>query len=411
MELMQLNHEFKTEANLVDRDSWIQAELDCLHKAGHRRFLRAVMTAPTGRVVLDGREVITLGSNNYLGLSTHPKVIEAAADAVREYGTGASGSRLLTGNIQLYNNLEAKIAEVKGTEATLVFSSGYLANIGAIPVLAGDGDLILSDALNHASIIDGCRLSKARTQIYRHRDIDHLESLLTQSATFGRKLIVTDGVFSMDGDIAPLPEICDLAERYNAMVMVDDAHSFGVLGKSGGGTVEHFGLENQDIIQMGTLSKAIGGLGGYVAGSRMLIDLLINRARSFIFSTGLPPATLAAASAAIDAMCSTPELRRRLFSNTRHLTTALSEAGFQLLPSKTQILPLIVGSAEVTSKFAEMLLDYGVYAPAVRPPTVPEGTGRLRISAMATHTTEDMTAAIDAFNAVRLTDNCQSSTS
>jgi glycine C-acetyltransferase/8-amino-7-oxononanoate synthase len=369
------------------------------------------MTAPTGRVVLDGREVITLGSNNYLGLSTHPKVIDAAAEAVREYGTGASGSRLLTGNIQLYNNLEAKIAEVKGTEATLVFSSGYLANIGAIPVLAGDGDLILSDALNHASIIDGCRLSKARTQIYRHRDIDHLESLLTQSATFGRKLIVTDGVFSMDGDIAPLPEICDLAERYNAMVMVDDAHSFGVLGKSGGGTVEHFGLENQDIIQMGTLSKAIGGLGGYVAGSRMLIDFLINRARSFIFSTGLPPATLAAASAAIDAMCSTPELRRRLFSNTRHLTTALSEAGFRLLPSKTQILPLILGSAEVTSQFAEMLLDYGVYAPAVRPPTVPEGTGRLRISVMATHTPEDLEAAIHAFNAVCLTDNCQPSTS
>lgn len=395
----------------MDRDSWIQAELDCLHKAGHRRFLRAVMTAPTGRVVLDGREVITLGSNNYLGLSTHPKVIDAAVEAVQEYGTGASGSRLLTGNIQLYVNLEAKIAEVKGTEAALVFSSGYLANIGAIPVLAGDGDLILSDVLNHASIIDGCRLSKARTQIYRHRDIDHLESLLTQSATFGRKLIVTDGVFSMDSDIAPLPEICDLAERYNAMVMVDDAHSFGVLGKSGGGTVEHFGLENQDIIQMGTLSKAIGGLGGYVAGSRMLIDFLINRARSFIFSTGLPPATLAAASAAIDAMCSTPELRHRLFSNARHLTTALSEAGFRLLPSKTQILPLILGSAEVTSQFADMLLDYGVYAPAVRPPTVPEGTGRLRISVMATHTPEDLEAAIHAFNAVRLTDNCQPSTS
>ena len=219
------------------------------------------MTAPTGRVVLDGREVITLGSNNYLGLSIHPKVIEAAVEAVQEFGTGASGSRLLTGNCQLYVNLEAKIAELKRTEAALVFSSGYLANIGAIPVLAGDGDLILSDALNHASIIDGCRLSTAITQIYRHRDIDHLESLLTQSATFGRKLIVTDGVFSMDGNIARLPEICDLAERYNAMVIVDEAHSIGVLGDSGGGTVEHFGLENRDVIQMGTMSKAIGGLG------------------------------------------------------------------------------------------------------------------------------------------------------
>ena len=395
----------------MDRDSWIQAELDCLHRAGHRRFLRTVMTAPTGRVVLDGREVITLGSNNYLGLSIHPKVIEAAVEAVQEYGTGASGSRLLTGNCQLYVNLEAKISELKRTEAALVFSSGYLANIGAIPVLAGDGDLILSDALNHASIIDGCRLSTAITQIYRHRDIDHLESLLTQSATFGRKLIVTDGVFSMDGNIARLPEICDLAERYNAMVIVDEAHSIGVLGESGGGTVEHFGLENRDVIQMGTMSKAIGGLGGYVAGSRMLIDLLINRARSFIFSTGLPPATLAAASAAIDVMRSTPELRYRLFSNTRRLTTALSESGFQSLSTETHILPLILGSAEVTSQFAEMLLDYGVYAPAIRPPTVPEGTGRLRISVMATHTPEDMEAAIDAFTAVRLADNCQSSTS
>lgn len=395
----------------MDEESWIGAELDGLHKAGRRRFLRTVMSAPTGRVVLDGREVITLGSNNYLGLSTHPKVIEAAANALQQYGTGASGSRLLTGNSQPYACLESKIAEVKGAEAALVFSSGYLANIGTIPALAGDGDLILSDALNHASIIDGCRLSKAKTQIYRHRDIGHLESLLSQPATFRRKLIVTDGVFSMDGNIAPLPEICGLAERYNAVAIVDEAHSFGVLGKTGGGTVEHFGLENRDIIQIGTLSKAIGGLGGYVAGGRMLIDLLINRARSFIFSTGLPPATLAAASAAIDVMRSTPELRRRLFSNTRQLATALSEAGFQLLSTQTQILPLILGSANVTAKFADMLLDFGVYAPAIRPPTVPEGTGRLRISVMAAHTTEDLNAAIDAFNAVHSTDSCQSSSS
>ncbi|MDE0184981.1 MAG: 8-amino-7-oxononanoate synthase [Candidatus Poribacteria bacterium] len=395
----------------MDGESWIGAELDRLHRAGRRRFLRTVMSAPTGRVVLDGREVITLGSNNYLGLSTHPKVIEAAANAVQVYGTGASGSRLLTGNCQLYTNLEAKIAEVKGAEAALVFSSGYLANIGAIPALARDEDLILSDALNHASIIDGCRLSKAKTQIYRHRDIDHLKFLLSQSATFRRRLIVTDGVFSMDGNIAPLPEIYGLAERFNAMVMVDEAHSFGVLGKTGGGTVEHFGLENRDIIQMGTLSKAIGGLGGYVAGGRMLIGLLINRARSFIFSTGLPPATLAAASAAIDVMRSTPELRRRLFSNIRQLATAMSEAGFRCLSTETQILPLILGSAKTTAKFADMLLDHGVYAPAIRPPTVPEGTGRLRISVMATHTTADLNAAIDAFNAAHLTDSCQSSSS
>ena len=389
----------------MDMDNWIQAELDCLHKAERQRFLRTVMTAPTGRVVLDGREVIVLGSNNYLGLSTHPKVIEAAVAAVQEYGTGASGSRLLTGNCRLYTNLESKIAEAKGTEAALVLSSGYLANIGTIPAMAGDGDLILSDALNHASIIDGCRLSKANTQIYQHRDIDHLESLLTQSANFGRTLIVTDGVFSMDGNIARLPDICGLADRYNAVVIVDEAHSFGVLGQSGGGAVDHFGLENRAVIQTGTLSKAIGGLGGYVAGSRKLIELLINRARSFIFSTGLPPATLAAASVAIDVMRSTPKLRDRLFANSRQMATALSETGFQCLSTETQILPLILGSAEVTSRFAEMLLDHGVYAPAVRPPTVPEGTGRLRISAMATHTPEDIAGAIGAFNAVK--DSCQ----
>lgn len=378
----------------MQEDNWLKAELDHLNQAGLRRSLRSAMTAPTGRILLDGREVILLGSNNYLGLSVHPKVIEAAAEAVREYGTSASASRLMSGNCQRYAELEAKIAEVKGTEAALVFSSGYLANIGTIPVLAGDGALILSDALNHASIIDGCRLSKATKQIYRHGDVEHLESLLMGSAQFRRRLIVTDGVFGMDGDIAPLPEICNLAEAYDAMVMVDDAHSFGVLGEQGGGTIEYFGLENRGVIQMGTLSKAIGGLGGYVAGSRVLIEFLMNRARGFIFTTGLPPATLAGASAAIDVMRSTPELRQRLLSNAQRLKTALLEKGFQLLPSETQILPLILGSADVASRFAEALLAHGVYAPAIRPPTVPEGTSRLRISVMASHTTEDLKAAV-----------------
>ena len=385
----------------MQRDHWLKVELDQLNQTGLRRSLRSVMTAPTGRSVLDGREVILLGSNNYLGLSTHPKVIEAAAEAVREYGACASASRLMSGNCQLYAALEVKIAEVKETEAALVFSSGYLANIGAIPALAGGGDLILSDALNHASIIDGCRLSKAATRIYRHCDVEHLESLLAQSAKFRHRLIVTDGVFSMDGDIAPLSEICDLAEAYDAMVMIDDAHGFGVLGERGGGTVEHFGLENRGVIQMGTLSKAIGGLGGYVAGSRVLIDFLVNKARGFIFTTGLPPATLAGALAAIDVMKSTPELRRRLSSNARWLKAALPEAGFQLLPSETPIVPLILGAADVASRFAEALFEHGVYAPAIRPPTVLEGTSRLRISVMASHTTEDLEAAVSGFVKVR----------
>ena len=382
-------------------EHWLKSELDQLHQAGLWRSLRSVTTAPTGRALLDGRDVILLGSNNYLGLSVHPIVTEAAATAARKYGTGASASRLMSGNCDLYTELEAKIAKVKETEAALVFGSGYLANIGTIPVLAGDRDLILSDALNHASLIDGCRLSHATKQIYRHYDIEHLESLLTQSTKFRRRLIVTDGIFSMDGDIAPLPEICELADRYDAMVMVDDAHSFGVLGEKGGGTVEHFGLENHGVIQMGTLSKAVGGLGGYVAGSADLINFLVNRARSFIFTTGLPPATLAGASAALDVIYSTPELRRRLSSNVLLLKNALLEKGFQLLPSETQILPLILGAADVASRFAEVLLSHGVYAPAIRPPTVPEGTSRLRLSVIASHTPEDLEIAVEGFVAAR----------
>ena len=385
----------------MPKEHWLKSELAQLDQAGLSRSLRSVMTAPTGRTLLDGREVILLGSNNYLGLSVHPIVVEAAATAVQKYGTGASASRLMSGNCHLYTELETKIAEAKGTEAALVFGSGYLANIGSIPVLAGEGDLILSDALNHASIIDGCRLSQATKQIYRHCDVEHIESLLAQSMKFRHRLIVTDGVFSMDGDIAPLPEICGLAERYDATVMVDDAHSFGVLGETGAGTIEHFGLEQRGIIQMGTLSKAIGGLGGYVAGSTALIDFLMNRARGFIFTTGLPPATLAGASAAIDVIRSNPELRQRLFSNVLLLKNALLERGFQLLPSQTQILPLILGAADVASRFAEALLSHGVYAPAIRPPTVPAGTSRLRISVIASHTTEDLETAVKGFEAAR----------
>ena len=309
-------------------DDWLETEYVALKQAGLSRHLRTVMSAPTGRIILDGREVINLASNNYLGLSTHPKVLDAAVEATRAFGTGASGSRLISGNSELYATLEAALAKAKGTEAALVFSSGYAANTGVIPVLAGERALILSDALNHASIIDGCRLSRATRRVYRHCDVAHLKALLAESAGFQRRLIITDGVFSMDGDIAPLPDICEVAAQHDAMVLVDDAHGFGVLGEDGGGTVAHFGLQHQGIIQMGTLSKAIGGLGGYIAGSRALIALLINRARGFIFTTGLPPATLAAATAALNIMRSSPELRHRLLSHAKRLKTALVELGF-----------------------------------------------------------------------------------
>ena len=383
----------------IDRS--LEVDRSELERAGRWRSLRSVMGAPTGRVVLDGREVISLGTTNYLGLSTHPEVIKAASEALQEYGTGAGGSRLIAGNSHLYTILESKLAAITHTEATLVFSSGYLANIGTIPTLAAEEDLILSDERNHISLIEGCRLSKATKQIYRHCDPEHLRELLSQSSQFRRRLIVTDGVFSMDGDMPPLPEICDIAESHDAMVMVDDVHGFGVIGKSGGGVVDYFGLEHRDIIQVGALSKAVGGLGAFVAGSHSLIDFLINRARGFIFTTGLPPGTIAAASTAIDLIRSEPELRLSLFANVGWLKTELSEAGFQLLPSDTHILPLILGEAKIASQFAEALLAEGVFAPAIRPPSVQEGTSRLRITPIASHTPKDLEEAVEGFVAAR----------
>ena len=376
---------------------WLDTEYAAIEQTGLRRHLRTVMSAPTGTINLDGRDVVLLGSNNYLGLSTHPQIIAAAVEATLTFGTGASGSRLISGNSELYTTLETNLAKRKGTEAALVFSSGYAANTSIIPVLAGEEDLILSDALNHASIIDGCRLSRASKKVYRHRDVEHLKTLLSESTVFRRRLIVTDGVFSMDGDIAPLSDICELAAQHDAMVLVDDAHGFGVLGKDGSGTVSHFGLEGKEIIQMGTLSKAVGALGGYIAGNRTLIELLINRARGFIFTTGLPPATLAAANAALDVMHSSPELRQRLLSHARRLKTALTDLGYTLLPSETQILPVVLGSPQRATSTAEALLTAGIFAPAIRPPAVPAGTSRLRLTVMATHTEAEIQQAITGF--------------
>ena len=381
----------------MDNYDWVDAEFTELEQAGLRRNLRSVMSAPTGTITLDGREVVLLGSNNYLGLSTHPEVIAAAVAATETYGTGASGSRLISGNNELYADLEANLADIKRTEAALVFSSGYAANTSVIPVLVGEGDLLLSDALNHASIIDGCRLSRATTQVYRHCDVGHLRTLLSEAAAFRRRLIVTDGVFSMDGDIAPLPEICELAAAHDAMVLVDDAHGFGVLGEDGGGTVSHFGLDSSGIVHIGTLSKAVGALGGYIAGSRVLIELLINRGRGFIFTTGLPAATVAAATAALAVMRCTPELRERLLLHAGHLRKTLLDLGYTVLPSETQILPVILGSPQRATEVADALLEEGVFAPAVRPPAVPAGTSRLRLTLMATHTAAEMQKVIAAF--------------
>ena len=376
---------------------WLETEVTTLEGAGLRRHLRTVMSAPTGTINLDGRDVVLLGSNNYLGLSTHPQVIAAAVEATQTFGTGASGSRLISGNSERYTTLETNLATTKSTEAALVFSSGYAANTSVIPSLASEGDLILSDALNHASIIDGCRLSRATKKVYQHCDVEHLKTLLSESTPFRRRLIVTDGVFSMDGNIAPLPDIYNIAAEYEAMLLVDDAHGFGVLGEDGRGTVAHFGLENKGIIQMGTLSKAIGALGGYIAGSHALIELLINKARGFIFTTGLPPATLAAANAALNVMRSSPHLRQRLLLHARTLKTALIDLEYTLLPSETQILPVVFGNPQRATSVADALLTEGVFAPAIRPPSVPPGTSRLRLTVMATHTEAEIQQAIAGF--------------
>ena len=376
---------------------WLETEVTTLEGAGLRRHLRTVMSAPTGTINLDGRDVVLLGSNNYLGLSTHPQVIAAAVEATQTFGTGASGSRLISGNSERYTTLETNLATTKNTEAALVFSSGYAANTSVIPSLASEGDLILSDALNHASIIDGCRLSRATKKVYQHCDVEHLKTLLSESTPFRRRLIVTDGVFSMDGNIAPLPDIYNIAAEYEAMLLVDDAHGFGVLGEDGRGTVAHFGLENKGIIQMGTLSKAIGALGGYIAGSHALIELLINKARGFIFTTGLPPATLAAANAALNVMRSSPHLRQRLLLHARTLKTALIDLEYTLLPSETQILPVVFGNPQRATSVADALLTEGVFAPAIRPPSVPPDTSRLRLTVMATHTEAEIQQAIAGF--------------
>ena len=352
-------------------------------------------------IKLDGRLYLLLASNNYLGLTHHPDVRQAAVDAITHYGTGSGGARLTTGTHPCYALLESELAAFKGTEAAVVFSSGYAANVGTISALMGRDDVIFSDERNHASIIDGCRLSKARTVIFRHADMDHLARCLAGTACSGRRLIIVDGVFSMDGDIAPLPEIVALAKQYGALTMVDDAHATGILGQ-GRGTAAHFGLEGQIDIHMGTLSKALASEGGYVAGSRYLIDFLVNKARSFIFSTALAPASVAAALAALRLVAEQPELMRRLRRNSEFMRNGLAAAGLRVAEGITPIIPLIVGPAEAALKLAETLRGKGLLISAIRPPTVPEGESRLRVTVSAAHERAELERAVDAIaSAVR----------
>lgn len=370
-----------------------------LEQRGLYRRLRLVEGAQAGRVRLDGREVLMLSSNNYLGLANHPTLTRAAQAALERCGCGAGASRLISGSMELHHELEARLARLKNTQAALVFPTGYQANVGTLSALMGPGDTILSDALNHASIIDGCRLSRASTLVFRHNDVEHAAELLASCSGAGQRLIVTDSVFSMDGDIAPLAELSRLARRHDAWLMVDEAHATGVFGPHGGGVVEELGLSAAVEIQVGTLGKALGGFGAYVAGSRQLIDWLVNRARSFVYTTALPPSVAATAIAALDIVAQEPQRRRQLWDNTAFLAEQLTGLGYSLGHTRSQILPLIIGDAGQTMALAAALLERGIFAQGIRPPTVPAGTSRIRVTPMATHTRQDMQDAVEAFAA------------
>ncbi|MFS0574799.1 8-amino-7-oxononanoate synthase [Sporosarcina sp. 179-K 3D1 HS] len=371
--------------------------LEQLESTSLLRSMRTFATGNEAEAVIDGQRLLLFSSNNYLGLATDSRLKKKAAAAIEDFGTGAGGARLTTGNSVLHEQLEKEIADWKRTESALVFSSGYLANLGAISSISQKGDVIFSDALNHASLIDGCRLSRAQTIIYKHRDMADLESKLRAHSGTGKKLIVTDGVFSMDGTIAPLPAIVELAERYDAYVLVDDAHGSGVLGSNGEGTASHFGIQDKIDFTVGTMSKAIGAEGGFVAGSASAIIFLQNRARPFIFQTALAPATIAAAREGVRILRTEPDRREALLQNVQKVLFSLKDEGFQLLGSgETPILSVLVGDAARAMSFSHRLLERGIFIPAIRPPTVPLQTSRLRITFMASHTDDHLQQLLNA---------------
>lgn len=381
------------------RKEILTARLAEVKESGLYRHLRTVEGAQDAAIILEGQEVLLFSSNNYLGLTNHPALKRAAQEAIERYGCGSGASRLISGSMAVHHELENRLAALKKTEAALVFPTGYHANIGVLSALMGPGDTILSDSLNHASIIDGCRLSRADTRVYRHADTEHLGELLKACPATGQRLIVTDSVFSMDGDLAPLAEIMSLARQYDAWVMVDEAHATGVFGPHGGGLVEELGLTEEVDIQMGTLGKALGCVGAFVAGSHELIDWLVNRARSFIYTTAIPPAVAASVLAALDIVEQEPERRRWLWDNTRVLADGLRSLGYTLGATRSQILPVIIGEARATMVVAHAILQRGVFAHGIRPPTVPEGTSRIRVTPMATHTQDHLSRTLDAFAA------------
>ena len=379
---------------------YLQEELETMKEQGLFRILTELESDQGAKVIIKGKEVIQLSSNNYLGLTNHPRLKEAALKAVEDYGAGTGSVRTIAGTFAMHNQFEEKLAKFKHTEAALVLQSGFTTNVGILSVILTEQDVVISDELNHASIIDGIRLTKADRRIYKHSDMDDLKQALEETKGYRKRLLVTDGVFSMDGDIARLPEIVELAEQYDALVMVDDAHASGVLGDNGRGTVDHFKLNGRVHIQVGTLSKAIGVLGGYVASDQAVRDYLIHRARPFLFSTSHPPAITAAASAAIDVLLEEPELIQRLWDNTKFFKDGLNNFGFNTGVSETPITPVIVGKGALAHQLSDRLLEEGVFAQGIAFPTVAKDKARVRTIVTAAHTKEDLQKALAAFEKV-----------
>ncbi|MEH7453740.1 8-amino-7-oxononanoate synthase [Gottfriedia acidiceleris] len=379
----------------MELDEWLNQRILKTKESGLYRILRTMNSTPLSNMLIGGQRQIVFSSNNYLGLSNNPSLVHAIETNLHDFGVGSSGSRLTTGNTDWHQRLEEKLASFKQTEKALLFSSGYLANVGVLSSIPEKGDIILSDQLNHASIIDGCRLSNATTIVYNHIDMSDLEEKLKGISSCQRRFIITDGVFSMDGTIAPLDQIIPLAKKYHAFVIVDDAHATGVLGENGRGTSEYFGIHPDVVI--GTLSKAIGTEGGFVAGSPVLIDFLINHARTFIFQTALPPAVCAASYAALEIIEESYSKRQLLFSNVKKIKARLIEMGYIVKGDLTPIIPVIIGDAKDALIFAEKLLENGIFAPAIRPPTVPIGESRIRLTVTSEHSSEEINYLLDCF--------------
>jgi len=387
-------------------EGWLGDQIQVLKDESLYKIPRILESPAGGRVRMNGKEVINLASNNYLGLANHPKVKQAAAESIERWGVGAGAVRWIGGTMSIHQELEERLAKFKHVEAVLVFTSGFTANAGTIPAVTTGKDVIISDELNHASIIDGVRLSAAKYKksdgfVFPHKDMDALESILKNTQGFEKRMIITDGVFSMDGDIAPLPQIVELAEKYNAFVMVDDAHASGVLGKNGAGTTSHFNLYGRVDIQLGTLSKALGVVGGYIAGSGRLKDWLINRGRPYLFSTAHPPMVAASLIAALDVMENDPEPMQRLWRNTEIWKKSLAESGFDTMGSETPITPVFVGDEGDSQAMEKALWDEGVYALSISYPTVARGKARIRTMPSAAHTEQDLADALTAFKKVR----------